>query len=933
MAIAFLRVEFVKLRPDSGACKLFSYLSRGTVRDRRLGKTFDFRRLDRDLVHAEIICPVPLPDGLANSEDLANAIDLAEFGKVRRDLGRRQRLPQIGASLVLALPPDEEAFLDEAIEMVHRTIRAIVGDLAIPALICLHDPARITPGAQNRHAHIHIGLREIEKGRLATIKTRGLFARPRCATGREGKIFVAEGIDAPALSWEIQQVLFNEIGVDQVVDPPAPYAEPQWTRKAYRNDPRVADHAWRTRERNRETILGDPARLVELVLRGRSSIQTAELNRLLDRFIDAEENRERQLERILDDPGIVGLAEPSGREPRLVTTKAIHALMRDAARLIDRAAVETEPAIMAITAADHARVAGKIGRLLGDMAPEVPPILLGQCHSDLEQTREVLASVRPTCATIKSFIEAVADPAGGEPVDRARQMVIVPKAESLDDQTLARAIVAADRRQLRLVLGHDQGRETGIACRRLAAYAAERLAIGADPDPGVDLPPDAIERHLRAGLIATAVRALASECDLIFEPLDEAHVDRSAGDFIVSDDPKRVVAWNARQLRLERADASPGREDMTDAPGFRKGDAVVCTRTDYGELPPRIRAGLVGRIVSIDPKGAAVELQRPDGEATTVVGDPSGIRLARCLTIREARRIQPPARLVLEVGSSRHVWASLLLAARYGATLIVDPAVARDLDGLVAAARTSIAGALPHELSEPRSAPDVAIHPPEAEVPTPANPAIKIETVPEFVADFVRRRAIKALAEPTGTRKQPAPATRTPSAVPGRRDKIAAPEPQGPARRNAGRRMAAAAPAERRNGRAAGIPIGLHEKLRAILARPECRLGLQRLQAALRQEGDDGDLAAERLFELCRVDGPTAILIHAMRPRPKADTETDAMAELDLPATLAVNAPRAWTPWDLYQFRMDLLTMSSRFADWQSAFPPEPEIPDRSMRP
>ncbi|MDB5577431.1 MAG: hypothetical protein JWR80_2607 [Bradyrhizobium sp.] len=144
---------------------------------------------------------------------LATALDHAELQKVRTRLEDRNRLPQVGLNLTVALPPDDEVYLHEAAEIMRRIINAARGSRPIAAHFAIHDHRR------NRHGHGLIALRGFDENGVAGPRERDLVVRIRpTAIGMQ----VVEGIDWPSLAWEIQQLFFTELGIDLVVDPIAP---------------------------------------------------------------------------------------------------------------------------------------------------------------------------------------------------------------------------------------------------------------------------------------------------------------------------------------------------------------------------------------------------------------------------------------------------------------------------------------------------------------------------------------------------------------------------------------------------------------------------------------------------------------------------------------------------------------------------------------
>lgn len=359
MAIVFTNVRFMRLLPNSGACEILAYTSRGPMFARRFGRTVGDRTVPDDLVHEEIIiAPDDDLSAFATPEEMANAIDAAEIAHVRRPLTDRDRYPQIGAAIVSALPHDRQMTLDEVIEIPRRIVERVRGDRCLAIHAAFHEPALIVPGATTRHVHLFIPSREYQDGQFSERKIHGIFARPRhSAQPNVHGTYIAEGVDWPRLTWEIQQTLFTECASDLIVDPTAPFSEPHWAPSIYRNDPeRVSRHRSLAKSLNLGAIHGEPAALVEKLLRGRSTLLVGELHRFIEKLVDGENDRRQQLEVILGDPNVTTLSgEPDVKRPRFVTTSAVHGLLLHAAELVDRAADENGAlAIHAVTAPVHA---------------------------------------------------------------------------------------------------------------------------------------------------------------------------------------------------------------------------------------------------------------------------------------------------------------------------------------------------------------------------------------------------------------------------------------------------------------------------------------------------------------------------------------------------------------------------------------------------
>src|ERR1700682_1192642 len=166
MAIIFARLDPVHLTTRSGAARLIAYTGRTVIADR--GFFHDYRHLAADLVHEEVMLPADYPAAFYDPEILAGALDRAELQKVRTPLELRNRLPQVGLALTIALPPDDEVFLHEAAEIVRRVVNAARGSHPIPIHCAIHD-SRL-----NRHGHALLGgVRRTRYGWTKTARSGG----------------------------------------------------------------------------------------------------------------------------------------------------------------------------------------------------------------------------------------------------------------------------------------------------------------------------------------------------------------------------------------------------------------------------------------------------------------------------------------------------------------------------------------------------------------------------------------------------------------------------------------------------------------------------------------------------------------------------------------------------------------------------------------
>jgi MobA/MobL family protein len=534
MAIPYFNVQFTHVRGDGGACETMTYLGRCQAMDVRLAQRFDFRHLGGDLVHSEIMRTEGVSEAFDDLEYLANSVDEAEVYPLRGDIDNRLRQTQNGAVLVLALPPASEMTLTEATELTRRIARLIAGDRRLAIHIAIHDPAMMQPGARNRHAHLFFPRREIEYDQLAGPAIRDLFARPMQISAG-GHAVTVEGNRWPDFYRRQQQMYFAEQGLELVVDPIAPFPGRHWQTEIKLDDPRVQRNRSRIWRLNVQAIHDDPVWLVGKLLRGQSTIRIAELQRLLDRFIDHEGQRQHILENILSRPDIVTLAaDPVAEKPRFVTTAEVCNSVQRACELVDRAAVAEGPAICTITAASHAAAVERFDELLGRAGFE-RPLLVGNNHSECQDLSNAIQDSRPKVTTIKralSDLSKMVFPDRPSAKSRAQnRLIIVPRAESVEDQPLAKLILAAHERGTPLILLHDQSKQSGIVSHRLAAYAADLLAAAQAVDD--ESYAEAVERFLRAGLVGPAIQLMAQRQDIGFKAVDYSSDEDTGFDFFL----------------------------------------------------------------------------------------------------------------------------------------------------------------------------------------------------------------------------------------------------------------------------------------------------------------------------------------------------------------------------------------------------------------
>lgn len=872
MAITFARLMPILLTVWSGAVRVLAYTARTVIYDPRIQKLFDYTYLDADFACGGIILPDDHPPGFADLDALAVNLDRAEFAKVRTSLAERDRLPQVGLALVVALPPDGEVWLHEARELMRRIVRRPRGSEAIAIYWAIHE------ATINRHGHAYYALRAFDADGNAGPRIRDLMARHRhTLLGTR----IVEGIDWPSLVWETQQAFFEELGLDLVVDPIAPAPGSHLLPVVYANgaihNERTTAQVARSREaahaENVEAIQGDPIQLVETLLRGRSSMRVAELERLCAKFVDHPAERMSLVERILTDNGIVTLAKDGADKPRYLTNRRVRDLVAEAAGLIDRS---SERRIATFTAADQVSLVQRIAGHYHAQNHSDRAVILGHALADCEEAASALAAHAPVAGTIDM---AVTGPDYLLAIGRERDLairpgrtVIVPHAERIDDQRLAGLLQVAEERKAEVILGHDQSSRLGIVDRGLAAYAADRTGQSADRYGQGD-----VERLLRAGLIRLAINAMADGGLLRFGD-DPGREAENAALVIACQDRHRLneLADTIREQRIHATVFEPA-EELTTFRGtldLSVGEWIVTTQAC--EDPP-LEVGQFAQIVGIAPSKSAIEVAH-QGEVKRIDLERfADIRSATTVTIREARGLPLNARLIVELTGPRHIWAALLLVARRHAyaQLYIDPALARSVEQLIEVAGRSLPAALPHHRE---TKPDINADSGEL-------PARELEDFPEprdLSADIGSYQL-----EPEDFPEAPI-------------------VPLDPPR-----------------------PIHLEESVRSmIVSNNHAYEGYRMLFDHVGPHNPDGPQNMERVLGLCTSE-LTAILIRFLAGR-EEESDRDELRDLDFPHELPELDPARWSIQDVQNAKYDLQTIAIQASNWQLR-PPPPAAPGNTL--
>jgi hypothetical protein len=892
MAIPYFHVQSSHVRSDGGAPETLAYLGRGQVLDVRLAQLFDFQHLGGDLVHSEIVRTEGVSKAFEEPEHLANSIDAAEVYRLRGDIDARLRRTQNGAIVVLALPPASEMTLSEAIDFTRRIALLIGGGRRLAIHIAIHDPAMMHPGARNRHAHLFFPRREIEYDELAGPAIRDLFARPM-QISTSGRAVTVEGNRWPDFHRRQQQIFFAEQGLELVVDPIAPFPGRHWRTDVRLDDPRVQRGLSRTRRLNVQAIHDDPARLVGKLLRGQATIRIAELQRLLDRFIDSEGTRLTLLETILSQPDIVTLAaDPAAARPRFVTTAEVNDCIQDACKLVNRAVVAEGPGIYAVTSASHTAVVERFDALLGRTDFD-RPLLLGNNHSESQELSNAIGQSQPKVTTIKralSSLKKIASPERSNATSRAQNgPIIVSRAESVEDQTLALLIIAAHERGAPLVLLHDQSKQNGIVSHRLAAYAADRLAVLENVNEGTYA--ETVKRFLRAGLIGPAIRSMAQYQDIVFKTIDDLPGEGARYDFLVCNDPRRVNEANEtiRSLRLRQGQLqAPVKLGHPLKPVWlSQGERIVFTRDDRSVLPPKVRAGEIAQVIELNSRRNTIRVTLSNGGIETIeLRRFAHFRPAHAILIREARHIDREHSFRIEVNNIHHVWAALVLAVQHRrTTLVIDPCVAADIPSLIVATEMSLPAALPHQLM-PRRDPNAEMFSIlRGEYPAPP---LSGTFEPELMPEPSQSQIVPA-GERIASRPETFEPERFPEPAPSVKVKL---QPTVP----------------------------MHERVRAVLdLNPHTRRGLERLREKLSNDNPDRDTDAKHILSVWDDDSPMAAIVRLLQGR--SSVEVNPINDLDLPPEIEQLSPREWDDWELQRLKIDLSALQFGFANW--AFVPK----------
>ncbi|MGJ5202800.1 MobA/MobL family protein [Bradyrhizobium sp. HKCCYLR20261] len=860
MAITFARLRAILLTVCSGAVRVLAYTARTAIYDPRIDKVFDYTSLAADFACGGIILPEDHPPEFVDLDALAVNLDRAESRKIRTPLAERERLPQVGLALVVALPPHGELWLHEAAELMRRIVRRPPGSEAIAIHWAIHE------AAINRHGHAYYALRSFDACGNAGPRIRDLMARHRSTILGTG---IVEAVDWPSLVWETQQAFFEELGLNLVVDPIAPAPGTHLPPVVYANgaihNERTRAQVARSREdayaENLEVICGEPVRLVETLLRGRSSMRVSELERLCAKFVDHPADKLSVIERILTNRDIVALAEDGSVKPRYLTSRRVIDLIAEATEFIDSS---SERRLATFTAADQNSLVPLIARHYDAERRSDRPVILGHAQAECEATGSALAAHAPIVGTVDM---AVTGPDHLRAIGRERDLVIrpgrtiiVPHAERIDDQRLARLLKEVQKQGAEIILGHDQSSQLGIVDRGLAAYAADRTREHTE-----SYGKDDVERLLRAGLIRLALDTMADHKVLRFDH-DHSPKAHEAALVIACQDRPRVneLAHLIKAQRVQANGIEPAEELMTfrGTLSLSVGEWIVTTEPCE---TPHLEVGQFAQVVAIAPSKSAIEVAHQGDIKRINLERFAAIRSATTVTMREARALPKNIPLAVELTGRRHIWAALLLVARRHthAQLHIDTALARSVEELADIAKRSLPAALPHQR--------VTMTDLNADTEHVSRHQPELEEFPAPEGD---------LSATVGSRFEPEAFPQAPFVHP-----------------------------------AAPRPIHLEESVRSMIASdPVAYEGYRLLYDHVGPHNPNSRQNTERMLRLCYSELTAALIRHLAGC--EAQPARDELSEFDLPPELSEHDPIRWTLQDVQLARLDLRSVTIPGSDW-----------------
>lgn len=647
---------------------------------------FDFTNRSADLV-AEVIID-PFDCHIWDAEGLGHAVDEVENRRRRRKhksgrtKSKLRRYRQLGASIVVALPPDREMTLDEVIEFVRRIVSVILRGLKLVVHFAIHDPwlAAITR-VNNRHVHIFIPLRRVGKLGFEGNKVRDLIASPR--RGNDG-VFVAGGTDLQQLVRNELAHLATECGLDLVVEPVAHVSERHWSRATLNEQPeQVSKVRNRTYRANQMIMLGESQTLVDGLLRGRAIMEVKELKAHIARFFDDANERRSLLNRILSDERIVTYPTEPDRDPIFLTTTEVDRVVSCATQLVD---VSTRGEIEAVSAVGHNALRAAVkGWAIENPNLMRSPVVAANDLAACDILADQPGSART--ATINQLFRMLG--AGTDDIS----LVVVAHCECIDDESLARLLNILREKKSPVLLAHDRSRRSGIVTSRLAAYAVDVLAK-------VNIASAGVGELLQSGLIRNAVRAMDKKGALQFVKEQISNASGDSGFAVFDEDVAKI---NAR-FRPDQtaANASSGAAILRGSHlNFAVGEWISFSRTDYSTCPPVVRAGRLAKIAHIMGSNLVLECDG-GGSAILDLAKFPHVVPTHALNIRQARQIMDPqATLRVHITNPRHAWAALVLASRGpGHSVDIATSVARDVEDLMKVIERSVPGPLPSHLRE-----------------------------------------------------------------------------------------------------------------------------------------------------------------------------------------------------------------------------------------
>lgn len=639
MAIAFARAEYKSRASGGNAVRSAAYNSRSEIRDERTGECFDFSHQAKA---GDIHLGVLLPDGArADFVDPATLWNAAEKAERRKD-------SQVAREVVIALP--KELGREDHIALARAFAEKHFVSKGVAAQVDIHAP---DADGENWHAHILITTRRVTEQGLEAKKARDLDP---VVVSKNGRAKVVSEEERWGQLWaEHQNEYFQAQGLDLRVDLTGAVSQEHLGPKRFRA-PEAQEARDERAEAEARTLKAwrDPASVLDLMTRTRSTFTTADLDRELAKALPVEEERAAVRAAVLAHPALVRLRDADGAEIDRFSTVDVIAQERrtlaDAASVAQRRhAVGAQQIVMAIASrtmrpdqlrACYAAWSGDGLVVIEGRAGVGKSYAIGAIAEGYSRSGYTVVGLGPTnLVGLELAAEAHVSRGGtlhselwhveqGKRVWDARTVVIVDEAAMVDSRTMGRLMTAAARSGAKVILVGDDRQLASVERGGLFSELRDRhgsVVIEKVTRQRQDWQREAAE-DLAAGRHDRAVQAFADRgCIRWTQTQDEALaalVGQWANDtadrpgksrfvFAYANDDVDKLNAALRLVRGLRGELGDDHALMTDRGSreFAVGDRVQITRTDKSV---GMVNGTVGTITGI--RGSHVMMRLDNGK-------------------------------------------------------------------------------------------------------------------------------------------------------------------------------------------------------------------------------------------------------------------------------------------------------------------------------